>query len=149
MSERKHTIFISHVPDDRDLADYLARDLQAQGVSVWHASSKLKTGQKWVEAIEDALGHAEFFILVISPSALKSAWASFEAGVALSRAQALSRRRLLSVLTHGVTRGSLPAALRQVNAIEMEGAGLGQVSRRVAAVVVATVKGDDEHEGNA
>lgn len=148
MSKRKHTVFISHAAADRDLADYLARDLEAQGLSVWSDRS-IRPGENLLEAIEKGLRQAEFFILLISPASLKSEWVSFEAGVALSRDPVSPRRRLLPVLIRGVNRSSLPAVLSQLNAIEMEGEGIAQVSRRVAEVVSATVRADDKDDENA
>lgn len=148
MSKRKHTVFISYASPDRDLADYLARDLEAEGVSVWSDRS-IEPGQNWLEGIEEGLRKAEFFVVVISPASLNSEWVNFEAGVALSRDPSSPHRRLLPVLTRGVDRGSLPASLRHLQAIEMEGVGIAQASRRVAELVAATVKADDEDSRNA
>lgn len=145
MTELKHTVFISHASNDRNLADHLASDLEARGISVWSDRS-IKAGENWIEAIEEGLRESEYFILILSPAALKSEWVSFEAGVALSRDPASPHRRLLPVLTRGVERSSLPAALRRINAIEMEGTGIAQESRRVADLVAETVKADDQDE---
>lgn len=148
MTKHKYKVFISHASADRDLADYLTRDLEAQGFSVWSDRS-IKVGENIIEAIEKGLRESEYFVLIMSPAALNSEWVSFEAGVALSRDPASPRRKLLPVLVRGVDRNSLPAALKGINAIEMEGAGITQASRRVADLVARAVKADSRQDTEA
>ena len=145
MTKRKPIVFLSYASADVDLADYLVRDLHAQGVDVWSDRS-IQPGEKWHEAIVKALEDATIFVLLISPDALKSEWMNFELGVALSRDPRSSRRRILPVLTRGVDRKSLPAALRNLQAVEMEGVGIAEASHRVAKMTANAVRAEEDTE---
>lgn len=137
-------VFISHSSADRDIADYIARDLAAQGIEVWSDRSILP-GEAWDSAITKALDEAQFFVLVLSPRSLSSEWVNFEAGVALSRDPSSGHRRVLPILVKGADRNALPIALRGLQAVEMEGGGIAEATRKVAEAITKSAEKEEEN----
>lgn len=66
-------IFISyaHANPDQELAAELAAFLDANGFGVF-VDSKIRLGQDWVEQIDIELRRSEYFIVLLSPVAIKS-----------------------------------------------------------------------------
>ena len=67
--ERKFLAFFSYARTDSEFALKLARDLKAAGASVWLDQLDIPPGQRWDRAVEDALGHCEQVLVVLSPTA--------------------------------------------------------------------------------
>ncbi len=66
-------VFISyaHANPDQELAAELAAFLDANGFAVF-VDSKIRLGQDWVEQIDIQLRRSEYFIVLLSPVAIKS-----------------------------------------------------------------------------
>lgn len=73
MSKEALNVFISHSSHDKDLADYLIRDLQAQGVQVW-SDKNIAAGADWASEIQMALERARVYVFLLSPQFLESRW---------------------------------------------------------------------------
>ena len=65
-------VFISHVPQDRDLARKLADELVHAGVEVWNAEEEIYPGDNWAKKIGQALEQSDAMVAVVSRHALKS-----------------------------------------------------------------------------
>lgn len=147
MSKPEFNVFVSRSLHDKDLADYLIRDLQAQGVHVW-SDKDIMPGTDLVSEIQTALERARVYVMLLSPQFLESRWANFELGVAVSRAQRGAGVRVVPVLAHRLRQDELPPPLRELQAIDMEGVGLAEASRQIAEIVRQEV-GEDAGAYNA
>ncbi len=66
------SIFISHVEENRDTAEAIARGLQAAGFNAWSYEFSSVPGPTYLSQVMDAIENADAMILVISPEALGS-----------------------------------------------------------------------------
>ena len=76
-------VFISYASADRDCAEVLARDLEAEGYHVWW-DSKLLGGQQFRKAILSQLEAARAAVVIWSRSSVESDWVYDEASRARS-----------------------------------------------------------------
>ena len=75
------SVFISYSHYDRDFVQRLASDLQHEGLDVWW-DAEIEAGERFVQAIHDALGRVDYFLLVLSPHSVASEWVRHEMDVA-------------------------------------------------------------------
>ena len=80
---RRPEVFLSHSTGDRRLATRLARALRRRGIQVWYSRSHLKAGQQWHDEIGRALARCRWFLVLLSPSAVRSKWVKHEVLYAL------------------------------------------------------------------
>ena len=71
-------VFISYAHQDAEFAHRLADDLRAHGWRAWIAPESIYPGEKWVDAINRGLEGSSVFVLVLTPSAIKSRWVQDE-----------------------------------------------------------------------
>jgi hypothetical protein len=76
-------VFLSHVANDRPFVDKLAKLLREYGVPVWYSSEDLVGAQQWHDRIGGALRKCRWFVLVLSPEAVRSRWVKRELMYAL------------------------------------------------------------------
>ena len=69
---------------DRPFAEGLVGELRDLGVDAWIDQTGIKLGENWDNAIEEALEKSDTFMLLISPSAVKSPNVQDEASIAFS-----------------------------------------------------------------
>jgi formylglycine-generating enzyme required for sulfatase activity len=62
----KPHVFLSHVREDAERVERLAADLEARGIETWIDRHKIKPGQRWQKAIEDAIRSGAFFVASFS-----------------------------------------------------------------------------------
>ena len=84
-------IFLSHASADRKSADALARSLRQAGLKVWYSRSHLKGAQQWHDEIGRALIRCDWFLLLLSPQAVKSRWVKLELTYAINQARYTER----------------------------------------------------------
>ena len=77
-------IFISYSRNDRDFVHRLVHDLETAGISVFF-DQRVKPGASWVDSISNAIEHAKFLLIVLSPDYVDSVWAQEEMKVGLLR----------------------------------------------------------------
>lgn len=66
-------VFISYSRQDGEgFAKELRRQIEENGISVWHDRVDMEGGRDWWLQIVDALDHVEFMILIATPSAMGS-----------------------------------------------------------------------------
>jgi len=116
-SEPKYDVFISYAHQDLPFVDELVRHLQDQRISVWFDQGMLRLGDSFSNSVQEALEHSRHFLLVISPSYLKSAWGNFEMGVALSRAASPANGKIIPLVVGEVNRAALPPLIAQTKPI--------------------------------
>jgi hypothetical protein len=93
-------VFISYHSGDADWVVTLAADLKALGVIVWLDREKLRAGDLFVQALEDALASVRCVVVVVSAGALRSAWVQMEVQRALTLVNAApaGERRIIALL---------------------------------------------------
>ena len=77
-------VFLSHSGRDRAFVRRLAEMLRRHGVRTWYSEAHLVGAQRWHDEIGRALRRCDWFILVLSPGAIKSEWVKRELIFALN-----------------------------------------------------------------
>jgi hypothetical protein len=76
-------IFLSHASRDHAKARRLRNLLVAHGVSVWFSPHHIRGAQQWQDEIGKALQRCTWFVIVLTPDAVKSMWVKRELNYAL------------------------------------------------------------------
>ena len=92
-----YSCFISYSSKDDEFAQRLHRDLQASKVRVWFAPDDLKIGDKFGEAIQEAIRVRDKVILILSAQSLTSAWVAKEVRTTLDEEQRRGRLVLFPI----------------------------------------------------
>lgn len=71
-------IFLSHADSDRPFVERLAKMLRHHGLPVWYSRTDVIGAQLWHDEIGSALRRCDWFLLVLSPSAVESIWVKRE-----------------------------------------------------------------------
>jgi len=71
-------VFLSHSNRDRRFANWLKDELQRRGVPVWYSQTQIVGAQQWHDEIGNGLERCDWFLLVLSPSAVRSTWVQRE-----------------------------------------------------------------------
>ena len=71
-------IFLSHSDRDRDFVMRLANTIRRHGLPVWYSRTEIVGAQQWHDEIGHALQRCDWFLLVLSPSAVESVWVKRE-----------------------------------------------------------------------
>jgi hypothetical protein len=91
MSRRKGglpgEVFLSHSSKDRNFASRIARVIRAHGVPVWYSETNILGAQQWHDEIGAALKRCDWFLILLSPAAVRSNWVKHELLYALSSAR--------------------------------------------------------------
>lgn len=91
--------FISYSTHDGAWAERLKAALAAQGVKVWIDRDELRPGDVIVQSLETALTECRSYLLIVSPSAIKSDWVREEYHRAVTLAKSTDRPlRLIPVI---------------------------------------------------
>jgi hypothetical protein len=77
-------VFISHSSRNQKFAERLVGVLRDHGVPTWLSSRSLKGAQQWHDEIGAALSRCDWFGVVLSKDAIRSAWVKRELTFALS-----------------------------------------------------------------
>jgi hypothetical protein len=65
-------VFISHATEDQTTAAEVCALLEARGIACWIAPRDVAPGAQWDDAIVDAIGSAQTFLLILSAKANES-----------------------------------------------------------------------------
>lgn len=92
-------VFLSHSPEDADLARAIAAGLRREGLSVWLPSEEIFPGDNWAERISDALKECEAMVAVLTPETPPASNVAWDLDYALgNRAY---RHRVIPVVVGG------------------------------------------------
>lgn len=80
-------VFISHSSRNRLVASAFAKTLRNHTVPVWYSNTNIKTAQLWQDEIGKALKRCDWFIVLVSSSAIDSTWVKRELSYALCHSQ--------------------------------------------------------------
>lgn len=70
--------FLSHSDKNRAFVTKLARTLRSHRIRVFYSRRHLKGAQQWHDEIGAALARCDWFLLVLSPQAVRSEWVKRE-----------------------------------------------------------------------
>jgi len=82
---RPREVFISHSGRDRAFVRKLAQLLKRHGIRSWFSEAHIAGAQQWHDEIGRALARCDWFLLVLSPHAVKSKWVKRELLYALQQ----------------------------------------------------------------
>ena len=72
-------VFISHSSKDREFVETeLIPFLRLHGVEPWYSKRDIPSASDWERTIREALQSAEWFLVILSPDAIKSEWVQAE-----------------------------------------------------------------------
>ena len=71
-------IFLSHSDRDRQFVKKLVAMMRRHGLPVWYSRTNILGAQQWHDEIGAALHRCDWFVLVLSPSAVESMWVKRE-----------------------------------------------------------------------
>lgn len=94
------------------MAKRLAEDLRAAGIDVWYAEWELKPGDSLRRRVEEGIGRASHFLVLLSEASLKSEWVQTELDAGMVR-RIEGSCRLIPVL-HGIADRQVPLTLRGI-----------------------------------
>jgi hypothetical protein len=78
-----HEVFLSHASQDHAKARRFRDLLVAQGVPVWFSPHHIRGAQQWQDEIGAALARCGWFMVLLTPHAVKSMWVKRELNYAL------------------------------------------------------------------
>ena len=84
-TRRPKQVFISHATRDRKSADRIAQVLRRNWIPVWYSRSHLGGAEQWQQEIGKALRRCDWFLVILSPAAVKSMWVNRELAYALTQ----------------------------------------------------------------
>ena len=130
------TIFVSHISTESALAQAIKRRLQRDflgmlDIFVSSDQTTIRTGSKWLAAVEDGLKGADVMIVLASPESVGRPWVNFEAGAVWLRGIPV-----IPVCHSGMTPDKLPVPLSELQAVAVDDAdGLRRVYDTIAGVL--------------
>jgi hypothetical protein len=77
-------LFLSHASADRPFVSKLATFLTVRKIPFWYSKRHLVGAQQWHDEIGKALQSCDWFLVVISPAAVRSKWVKRELMYALN-----------------------------------------------------------------
>lgn len=75
---RPREVFLSHASKDRAFARKLCAAFRAHKIKFWFAPYRIVGSQRWHDEIGKALNRCDWFLLVLSPAAVRSKWVKHE-----------------------------------------------------------------------
>ena len=71
-------VFLSHSTKDRVFALKVAVTIRDHGVPVWYGPTNITGAKQWHDEIGSALRRCDWFVVVLSPNAVRSEWVKRE-----------------------------------------------------------------------
>jgi TIR domain-containing protein len=107
MAQPKVFVSYHHSTEEDAFAARLIADLRAIGASVWADEGELWSGD-FATNIQEGLNDCDWYVLVLTPSAITSPWVSRETTLALQLVSKQKMRAALSVQARLVPPHTLP-----------------------------------------
>ena len=85
MSPHPTEVFLCHASLDWRFATQIAEILKRHGVPVWHSHTDIPGGGQWHDEIGHALRRCDWFVILLSPNSINSAWVKQELMFALAQ----------------------------------------------------------------
>ncbi len=127
-------VFISHVEEDTDVAEEIARGLEAAGYATWYYERDSLAGVPYLEQVGLEIDRCQALVLIVSPAS----WGSFQVTREVERAYE-GGKRLIPVL-RGVTHAEFQTrqqiwrqAVGTAASVSIPPAGVGAILPRITA----------------
>jgi hypothetical protein len=105
-------VFISYSHKDSSFVDKLTSQLVKDKIKFWRDEKEILIGEVIDQAISNGIQGNSLFLIVLSPSSIKSSWVQRELDEASHEAND-GNKILLPVLTGGLTPNEMPARMRR------------------------------------
>jgi len=92
----REAVFISHSSRDRDFVVRLTRMLKNHKVRYWYSAAHIAGAKQWHDEIGRALDRCDWFLIVLTPSSVRSQWVKRELLFALNEGR--YNERIIPVL---------------------------------------------------
>ena len=125
--------FISYSGVDKELAEFVDKELKSHGITSFMASDSLQPGQNWQQEILENLKNSKWVVLLASRAACSSAFVNQEIGVALH-----DPKNLIPIVWD-MDPSELPAWLKSVQAIDMR-EQLGRMQSQIVSIASVSRK---------
>ena len=102
-------LFLSYAEEDGKTGIEIAEWLADQGFDVYDWQDPRRRGGRFIEEIEKAIGQADAFVALLSPSFVRSAWCRQERELAMQREHDLRARTPGAILIHVLKIGDIHA----------------------------------------
>ena len=112
-------VFLSHSSKDRRFVNRLAAVLRRHGVPVWFSQTDIQGAQQWHDQIGAALQRCDWFIVVLSPNAVRAKWVKRE--LLYSLQQDRYEERIAPVIWQSCSYDDLSWTLSQMQMIDFRG----------------------------
>ncbi|MEX2303925.1 MAG: toll/interleukin-1 receptor domain-containing protein [Bryobacterales bacterium] len=119
MASLPREAFLSHASDDKEIAERLAGVLVAHTVPVWYSHRDILGAQQWHDEIGAALHRCDWFLLLLSPSSVRSKWVKRELLYALQDDR--YEEHILPLLYRPCDITTLSWTLAQFQAVDLTG----------------------------
>lgn len=110
--------FLSYGCEDRDLAERIARALQANGIKTWWAEWEIKSGDSIRRKIDEGLGDCTHFIVLLTPTSITRPWVNEEIDAGFMRK--VSAKSRFMPLRCGLQAEDLPPLMSGIFAPEID-----------------------------
>lgn len=90
-SAGKREVFLSHASQDRRFVLRLTEVLSRHGLKYWYSAKHIAGARQWHDEIGRALGRCNWFVVVLSPSSVRSPWVKRELLFALNNSRYAER----------------------------------------------------------
>ncbi len=114
-----YDLFLSHNSKQKPWVRELVRFLRGLGLTVFFDEDCIKSGQDTALAIERAIEASNTLVLVISRSALRSRWVSFEAALRIYDDPLGETRVLVPILVEPVDWSQVRGAVRRLDRVDL------------------------------
>ena len=112
-------LFISHSTTDKEIAKFLDSTIGEHrcqlGTFLSSKPGDIPTGQDWFTEIEDKLKTSDIYLVLLTPSSIKSTWVWFETGVAWS-----SGKQLVPVCAASLHKSEVPFPIAAKQLLNIE-----------------------------
>lgn len=98
IATKRYQVFLSYASADKETAHKIAKKLSERGIRVFLDTYELQPGDSIAKAITVAISASDYLVVILSPSAVNSAWVQNELAAAFSRELTARAITLLPVL---------------------------------------------------
>lgn len=116
---KKREVFLSHSSKDRNFVVRLARTLQHYKIKYWYSETHIAGAKQWHDEIGHALARCEWFLVVLTPDSVRSAWVKRELLFALN--QNRYNERIIPILRKSCDYARLSWTLPEFQLVDFTG----------------------------
>jgi len=111
-TKKEGGVFISYSHSDKDLVYALSQRFDEDAINYWLDDKDLLVGEVIDKAISDGIQKSSMFVIILSPSSIKSKWVEREFDEA-SYEEIEGKKKILPVIAGGLKANRLPPRIRR------------------------------------